>query len=332
MDAPQKWTAPHGAASKSKEGLVSNPFKTAQNVEPKMKVLVYGASGVGKTYFALSGKGKVAVIDTEGGTAHYAGRPGLAEFDVLPTKTYKDVKAAVEYIAANPKAYTTLVIDPLTVIWETLQDAAQIKRAAANAAKGRGSGIVEETDLEMLDWGRIKRQYKSLLTAIINLPIHTIVVAREKDDTEKRGDQIVRIGSKPDCEKGTPYFFDSVLRMSVESGVRKMTVVKDRTGSNDLKAEIVDPTFESVFAKALGVKGGVKREQMDEAVAAALDAEEEPAGDELAGNIRIALVAAGIDSDALLKSRGWDSFADIPKQKAEEVLKWALAKGAEGGI
>lgn len=312
--------------------MAGNPFKKAQNVEPKMKVLVYGASGVGKTFFALSGKGKIAVIDTEGGTAHYAGREGLQEFDVLPTKTYKDVKAAVEFVAANPDAYGTLVIDPLTVIWETLQDSAQIKRAAANAAKGRGTGIVEETDLEMLDWGRIKRQYKSLLTAIINLPIHTIVIAREKDETEKRGDQMVKVGSKPDCEKGTPYFFDTVLRMFVDGGARKMTVVKDRTGSNDIKAEIVDPTFDSVFSKALGIKGGVKRAQMDEGVAAALDAEEELAGDELAGNIRIALVAAGVDSDALLKSRGWESFADIPKQKAEEVLKWALAKGAEGGI
>ena len=312
--------------------MASNPFKKAQNVEPKMKVLVYGASGVGKTFFALSGKGKIAVIDTEGGTAHYAGREGLQEFDVLPTKTYKDVKAAVEFVAANPEAYGTLVIDPLTVIWETLQDSAQIKRAAANLAKGRGTGIVEETDLEMLDWGRIKRQYKSLLTAIINLPIHTIVIAREKDETEKRGDQMVRIGSKPDCEKGTPYFFDTVLRMFVDDGARKMTVIKDRTGSNDIKSEIVDPTFESVFAKALGVKGGVKRAQMDEGVAAALDAEEELADEALAGDIRIALVAAGVDSDALLKSRGWDSFTDIPKQKAEEVLRWALAKGAEGGI
>lgn len=312
--------------------MAVNPFKKAQNVEPKMKVLVYGASGVGKTFFALSGKGKIAVIDTEGGTAHYAGREGLQDFDVLPTKTYKDVKAAVEFVAASPETYGTLVIDPLTVIWETLQDSAQIKRAAANAAKGRGNGIVEETDLEMLDWGRIKRQYKSLLTAIINLPIHTIVIAREKDETEKRGDQMVRIGSKPDCEKGTPYFFDTVLRMFIDGGARKMTVIKDRTGSNDAKSEIVDPTFESVFAKALGVKGGVKRAQMDEAVAAALDAEEELADEELANNIRIALVAAGVDGDALLKSRGWDSFTDIPKQKAEEVLKWALAKSAEGGI
>jgi hypothetical protein len=71
---------------------------------------------------------------------------------------------------------------------------------------------------------------------------------------------------------------------------------------------------------------------MDEAVAAAIDAEEELADEALANDIRIALVAAGVDSDALLKSRGWESFTDIPKQKAEEVLKWALAKGAEGGI
>jgi hypothetical protein len=71
---------------------------------------------------------------------------------------------------------------------------------------------------------------------------------------------------------------------------------------------------------------------MDEAVAAAIDAEEELADEALANDIRIALAAISVDEDMLLQSRGWDSFHSIPKQKAEEVLKWALAKGAERKI
>ena len=35
---------------------------------------------------------------------------GLSQFDVLPTKTYRDVQAAVQYLAANPDAYATLVV------------------------------------------------------------------------------------------------------------------------------------------------------------------------------------------------------------------------------
>lgn len=251
----------------------SNPFKAAEQVAPKIKMLLFGVSGVGKTYLALTAPGKVAAIDTEGGMAFYARRAGkgqLSEFDVLQTKTYRDVQAAVQFIATNPTAYSTLVIDPVTVIYETLQDAAQIKRAARRQDP--------DADLEMLDWQRIKRSYKALMTELVNLPVHVIVVAREKDETERKGSESIKVGVKPDAEKGTAYFFDTVVRLVPSEGGREAVVLKDRTGTHALNARLENPTFQMLFGSAIkaGRKDHGVRAVQDDNEAAAIDASDEP--------------------------------------------------------
>lgn len=241
---------------------MSNPFKPAEAVAPRVKCLVYGPSGVGKTYLALTAPGKVAVIDTEGGTAFYANRAGLSAFDVLPTKTFNDVTQAVAYLKSHPGEYETLVIDPVTVLYETLQDAAQVKRA------GRRND--PDADLEMLDWQRIKRAYKALMTDLVNLPMHVIVTARERDDTEQRGREMVKIGTRPDAEKNTPYYFDTVIRLVVEGTARRAIVSKDRTGT--LPAEVAAPSFAKLFGKAIKATGGAERVIPDDTAAAESDA------------------------------------------------------------
>ena len=264
----------------------SNPFKAAEQVAPKIKMLLFGVSGVGKTYLALTAPGKVAAIDTEGGMAFYARRAGkgqLSEFDVLQTKTYRDVQAAVQFIATNPTAYSTLVIDPVTVIYETLQDAAQIKRAARRQDP--------DADLEMLDWQRIKRSYKALMTELVNLPVHVIVVAREKDETERKGSESIKVGVKPDAEKGTAYFFDTVVRLVPSEGGREAVVLKDRTGTHALNARLENPTFQALFGSAIkaGRKDHGVRAVQDDNEAAAIDASDESAG---VGLSRAAFLAA----------------------------------------
>lgn len=295
-----------------------NPFRPAEQTKPLVRCLVYGPAGIGKTYFALSTPGRLAYIDTEGSTLHYAGRPGVSPFDRILTKSYREAMAAVQYIAANPGEYTALVIDPISVLYETLQDTAQVRRAQARNDP--------DADLEMLDWGRIKRSNKSLLTALANLPIHVIAVARQKDEMEKRGSEMVKVGVKFDAEKQTDYWFDTVLRLGrIKDGepgpdgvARAAIVEKDRAGGNPVGAVLANPTFGSIFASLLGATGGTSIVLPDAAQAAVADAAEEsgssdrPTPGQIVALVE-ALEAAGQDPEAIRdqtagKGQPWTSL------------------------
>ena len=249
--------------------MSGNPFRPPVQSGKRVKCLVYGPSGVGKTYFALTAPGRVAVIDTEGGTSFYAERPGISAFDVLPTKTFAQVEAAVAYLRANPTAYATLVIDPVTVLYQVLQDAAQQHRAE----KRRDP----DADMEQLDWQRVKRAYTRLMNDLVNLPLNIVVVAREADLTEERTGpngrkERVKIGVKPDAEKSTTYHFDAVLRLEPSRNGRDAVVEKDRTGTVALGARIPNPSFSDVFAAVLNGTGEVERNVPSDEAASRIDA------------------------------------------------------------
>lgn len=254
--------------------MSSNPFRPAEQVAPKVKCLVYGASGIGKTYLALTAPGRIAVIDTEGGTAFYpdrVGKGGLHQFDVLPTKTFAQVESALEFLRTSDHEYESLVIDPVTVLYETLQEAAQVRRQDANKRRGRGD--TEDADLEQLDWQRIKRSYKRLMTDLVNLNLHVFVVAREREVSQERNGRQVVIGYRPDAEKSTSYYFDTVLRMvpAAKNG-REVIVEKDRTGTLNLGAVVTAPTFAKLFSRALKSDGTATRDLQSGEDAAAIDA------------------------------------------------------------
>lgn len=294
-------------------------FQKPDKVRPRVKALVFGASGVGKTYLALSAPEKIAMIDTEAGSSFYADR-GLSQYAVMHTKTFKEVRDAVRSLAANKGEFETLVIDPITTIWETLQDAAALARQ-----KKRGSA--DEVDLELLDWSKIKRLYKSLLTDIVNLPMNVIVTAREKDEVEKRGSELVKVGFKPDAEKGTVYAFDSVIRLVATPEGRNAIILKDRTGST---AKVIEnPTFATLFPFMGKPVDGVERKAIDEQAAAETDETEsltDVAGAELAAEAREAFATAGVEESSVLTRKGWDSLETAPATPLRAAIAWAKNK------
>lgn len=249
-------------------------FTKANQVERKLKVLVFGESGVGKTIFGLSFQeaGRVAVIDLEGGTALYGAK---YDFDVLRARDFATVIKAVEEIKADAgRTYSTLIIDPITVLWGNLQDAGQ-QLAEHRAKTASRVGGIADVVLSQRDWGIIKRQYTKLMTDLVNLPLHVVLIARQKDLTDKEGN---RLGVTFDGEKSTPYLPDIILHMT---GGKDYTAIvkKDRSGTYPLGATLKAPTF-THFAKA--VSHGVTALLPDEdaatdATASLLIAQETPA-------------------------------------------------------
>lgn len=326
-----------------------NPFQAPAATEPRIKSLVFGGPGAGKTYLALGAPGPIAVIDTEGGTAFYEGRAGLSPFERLTTKSYAEVKAAVDFLATGDHPYKTLVIDPVTIIYETLQASALIRRAEINARRRRGATDPDEADLEQLDWGRIKRSYKQLMNALVNLDMHVVVTAREKAETVRdpqTGEFNTTGRYLPDAEKGTAYWFDVVLRLSDRNGRRVATITKDRTAEEQaVNAEVLDPTFEALFADVLKRKGkgAVKREVPSDDEAAVRDAAAEedsqrPTPRAIARMVEL-IEQAGKDPVALLAQLGFDSWeqasaVQVAKltTKAEEAIRAAAAADGDAAV
>lgn len=230
---------------------LAGPFRRAAAREwRRLKLLLWGDSGVGKTTLALQFPNP-AVVDLEGGTVHYA---DAFDFDVLPANTVEDVMQAVQWLQTNEHGYRTLVVDPISLFWESLQR--HWSEVFLRRNQGSKGFRFEYYDLQAKDWTVIKGQFKAFVRQLNALDVNVICTAREKP-LYAEGGFMRREGETFDCEKSTPYMFDTVLRLSVdEQGRRLATNLKDRTGKLPSGTfEVSYALFEQAFGRdALGRK------------------------------------------------------------------------------
>jgi hypothetical protein len=217
------------------EYVAKQLFDDAAKVAKRFKISGYGGPGTGKTLFALSFP-KVAIIDMEHGTDWYAGRlvvpelGGSPDFKVKHTKSAKVVVEIVDQLERmlekDPGFIQTLAIDPITLLWEAIQEAF-IKRLRAK--KG------EDANVQFQHWKDIKAPYRSLMTKLLNLPVHLVLMGREAALYEQKGGELTQVGHKIATEKDTPYVADIHLRFFTRPHPEKghdvffAQVEKDRT-------------------------------------------------------------------------------------------------------
>jgi nucleoside-triphosphatase THEP1 len=207
-------------------------FKKATKSAAKMRLGLIGPAGSGKTMTALriaAGLGgRVAVIDTERGSASlYAGERGL-DFDVIELDTY-GVERFIDAIkAATEGGYSVLVIDSLSHAWA---GKGGILEYVDNAGKRNQSGG------NFAAWRDATPRHNSLVDAILGAPLHVICTLRSKVEyvVEKvDGRNTVRkVGLQPVQRDGLEYEF---------------TVVGDVTQDHDL---VVTKTRAAFLADAV---------------------------------------------------------------------------------
>jgi hypothetical protein len=228
----------------SKKQGNQSPFKKATTLGKRLKLFLWGDSGVGKTTLSLQFP-KPAVIDLEGGTDLYG---DSFEFDVLRANTPDEVMAAVDWLLTNKHPYRTLVIDPITLYWDALQK--KWSDIFLRRNKGSKGYKYEFYDLQPKDWLTVKAEFKEIIRKLIALDMNVIVTAREKTKY-KEGSFMVAMGETFDGEKSLPYMFDTIVRMYVDDKGRHMGIcLKDR--SNKLpkgEFECSYETFEQFFGK-----------------------------------------------------------------------------------
>ena len=232
----------HLEPSKTKER--ESPFQKALSFDKRLKLFLWGDSGVGKTTLALQFP-KPVVIDLEGGTDLYG---GSFEFDVLRAHTPDEVMDAVQWLLSRPHSYRTVIIDPITVYWDALQK--KWSDIFLRRNKGSKGFKFEFYDLQPRDWMTIKAEFKQLIRLLIALDMNVIVTARQKVQYAD-GAFMKAIGETFDGEKSLPYLFDTIVQLYRDDKGRFLgKCLKDRSNKLPLgEFECSYAHFEELFGK-----------------------------------------------------------------------------------
>ena len=158
------------------------------------KILVFGESGSGKTYFASTyDNEKVLFINVKAESGMMTLRALGADIDVLDVDSYSDMKEAVEWIKANGSKYDVLYIDSLSQWQKNLEKE------------------VPETGNKFAKWNTIKEYTKEVVNSFKNLPFHVVFTCEiKKDKDENQGDIIYNPSLLGSSRDEIPYWFDEV--------------------------------------------------------------------------------------------------------------------------
>ena len=212
----------------------------------RLKLLIYGPSGAGKTTLAAQFP-QPAFLDLEGGTDLYG---DIFNFDVQHISTADEAMQALEWLLTHPRSYRTLVIDPITIYWDALQKKySEIFLRRNKKSKGYK---FEFYDFQPRDWATIKAELKEFLRKLITLDLNVIVIARQKVQYDDNG-FMKAIGVTFDAEKSLPYLFDTVIRLYRDEDGRFLgECLKDRSGKLPLGEFVSSYSYlEECFGKEM---------------------------------------------------------------------------------
>jgi hypothetical protein len=258
-------------------------FKKAEPKSKRIKMLIYGPSGIGKTTFALNFPSP-GVIDGERGTDFYGSK---FNFMRIQTGDHIVVSQAIDELLQDPGDLKTFVIDPYTKIDESI--------VLGHLKRMRIKNNNPNYSLQPLDFKAIKEERKLFINKLLSLDMNIIITAPDKKEYSTADGEFMKvIGTGPDVPKEIPFMFDINLQAYIgEDGVTRMLRVdKDRS-------MLLPETFEMSYDTLVNIIGieGLERE--------ASQAKQLSTINEVAGrNIKITLngeeiMTAGISADQL---------------------------------
>lgn len=196
-----------------------------QDTNPRLKFLLFGPAGVGKTTAALQ-MPRPYIIDCENGTTHYTDLIDKAEGAVFSTQSIDDVVAEVRALMTEPHEFRTLVIDPFTPLYDTKLDEGEGK---VGSDFGRHYGYANKT-------------CKRLFNMLALLDMNVVVTCHQKNEY---GDGMKVIGRTFDGWKKLDYLFDLVLELE-KSGKKRNAVVRKTRLAEFPDQDVFEWSFDSL--------------------------------------------------------------------------------------
>lgn len=186
-------------------------------VQKRLKCLMYGVAGVGKTMAAISFP-KPYLIDTEKGFEHQQYLDKIKENGgcVFHTTNFEELLSEVKALATEKHEYKTLIIDPLTVIYSNLVDKCALDRVTPQNPDGTAHGG---------HYMAVDRKMKQLISLLIKVDMNVIVTSHSKT---LYGNNMSVLGQTFDCYKKLDYLFDLVFEINKKGKVREAIIKKTR--------------------------------------------------------------------------------------------------------
>lgn len=174
--------------------------KKPEAVNKRLKLFMYGPAGVGKTTAAIQFPNSY-VIDCERGTENYDKLLDASGSVVFQTIDIHDVIQEVKALLTEKHDFRTLVIDPITPIYNDLLEKCEQK---VGADFGR-------------HYGEANKIMKRLANLILALDMNVIVTAHAK---KEYGENLRVLGQTFDGWRQLDYWFDLVVELTKGKGKR----------------------------------------------------------------------------------------------------------------
>ncbi|HYE20074.1 MAG TPA: AAA family ATPase, partial [Tepidisphaeraceae bacterium] len=140
--------------------------KKPEAVQKRLKLFMFGPAGVGKTTAALNFP-NAYIIDGERGTENYEKIINASGSMVFQTTQVEDVITEVKSLLTEKHEFRTLIIDPITILYNDLLDRSEAKvgsdfgrhYGAANKQMKRLSSLIMALDLNVVVTAHAKKEY-----------------------------------------------------------------------------------------------------------------------------------------------------------------------------
>lgn len=222
-------------------------FAPATRKGVRLKIGISGPSGSGKTLgalalgTALAPTGRVALIDTENGSASlYADR---FQFDTLSLRPPYESKRYIYALAAAVQAgYEVVILDSMSHQW-----------AGEGGILSRKEQVDARGGNHFSNWAPFTREHEWFKAKLLNAPVHIIATMRAKQEYAleessegRKSTKVRKLGLAPVQREGMEYEFSVSFELQMD---HQASASKDRTGLFD--GRLVDLTDATVARELL---------------------------------------------------------------------------------